>query len=117
MARRVDVVLKEILDTIDVLMSTLDGISKSAFWDDRFKQWGAERAIEIISEAVRHVPDEVLAERPEIPWADIRTIGNRIRHEYWRVDPEIVWDVARHDLPPLREAIAALLTRHSKPAG
>ena len=117
MARRVDVVLKEILDAIDVLMSTLDGVSKSAFWDDRFKQWGAERAIEIISEAVRHVPDEVLAERPEIPWADIRTIGNRIRHEYWRVDPEIVWDVARHDLPPLRDAIAALLASLGKSAG
>jgi uncharacterized protein with HEPN domain len=110
MARRVEVVLVEILDAIDVATAALDGVGKSAFWADRFMQRGVERSLEIISEAVRHVPDNVLAARPEIPWGDIRTIGNRIRHEYWRVDPQIMWDVARDDLPALREAVAALLT-------
>ncbi len=109
MTRRVDAVLTEILDAIDVATAALDGVAKPAFWADRFMQRGVERSLEIISEAVRHVPDEVLAARSEIPWAHIRTIGNRIRHEYWRVDPQIMWDVARHDLPPLRDAVAALL--------
>jgi uncharacterized protein with HEPN domain len=52
----------------------------------------------------------MLATRPEIPWADVRAIGNLIRHEYWRVDPEMVWRIVEDDLPPLRMAIAALLS-------
>jgi uncharacterized protein with HEPN domain len=114
MARRVDIVLAEILHAIDVATAALDGVAKPAFWADRFMQRGVERSLEIVMEAVCHVPDEALAARPEIPWTNIRTIGNRIRHEYWRVDPQIMWDVARDDLPALREAVAALLTGLAK---
>ncbi|WP_439496398.1 HepT-like ribonuclease domain-containing protein [Bosea sp. (in: a-proteobacteria)] len=42
-------------------------------------------------------------------WADIRAIGNLIRHEYWRIDPDIVWAVITDDLLPLRAAIEDLL--------
>jgi len=76
-----------------------------------FVQRGGERSLEIISAAMRHLPDDLLALRPDIAWADIRAIGNLIRHEYWRVDPDIVWAVIAEDLPPLRAAIEDLLAR------
>lgn len=61
-------------------------------------------ALEIISEAVRHVPDHLLAQESSIAWPDIRSIGNLIRHEYHRVEPAIVWSVVVDDLTPLRDA-------------
>jgi len=67
--------------------------------------------LEIISEAVRHLPGETLATRPNIRWPDMRALGNLIRHEYWRVDSRIVWRIIVDDLPPLRTAIAAMLRR------
>ena len=54
-----------------------------------------------ISEAVRHLPDAILSRRPELPWQDIRGIGNRIRHEYWHVDAKIFWEVVQHHLDAL----------------
>jgi uncharacterized protein with HEPN domain len=81
----------------------------AALANDLFRQRGIERTLEIISEAVQHLPDEMLATRPDIPWSDVRAIGNVIRHEYWRVDPNVVWRIVEDDLPPLREAVAALL--------
>lgn len=73
-------------------------------------QFGVERRLEIISEAVRHLPEELLATRPEINWSDIRAFGYFVRHEYWRVDAKIVWRVVGDELPALRTAIVAMLS-------
>ncbi len=63
------------------------------------------------SEAVRHVPDEVLNTRPEIPWADITAIGSVNRREYRRVDPATIWSLAADDLPSLKAAIIAVVRK------
>jgi uncharacterized protein with HEPN domain len=114
MARRYDVVLEEILAAIDLAQGAVEGISKAAFAKDLFRQRGIERTLEIISEAVRHLPEAMLATRPDIPWPDIRAIGNLMRHEYWHIDPNIVWRITEDDLPPLRIAIAAMLADLNK---
>ncbi|MCA0401851.1 MAG: DUF86 domain-containing protein [Proteobacteria bacterium] len=111
MGRRHDVVLEEILRTIDLAQNAVSGIDKAAFDKDLFRQLGIERTLEIISEAVRHLPDEMLAMHPDICWADVRAIGNVIRHEYWRIDPTIVWRIVLDDLPALRAAVDAMLKR------
>ncbi len=114
MARRHDVVLEDILVSIDLALGAVAGLNKAAFADDLFRQRGIERTLDIISEAVRHLPDDMLAQRPDISWSDVRAIGNLIRHEYWRVDPQVVWRIVEDDLPPLREAIAEMLAGLAK---
>lgn len=47
-----------------------------------FLQLGVERSLEIISEAVRHLPEELLATQPDVRWPDVRALGNLIYHEY-----------------------------------
>ena len=46
---------------------------------------------------------------PNIPWADIRSFGNRLRHAYDDIDDRILWSAVQHDLQPLREACEAEL--------
>lgn len=111
MARRIDVVLEDVLDAIALIKEATVLHDRASFGKALFVQRGVERSLEIISEAVRHLPDDLLALRPDIAWADIRGIGNLIRHEYWRVDPDIVWAVVNDDLPLLRAALEDLLLR------
>ncbi|MBX9910465.1 MAG: DUF86 domain-containing protein [Beijerinckiaceae bacterium] len=111
MPRQTDVVLEDILNAIALLDSELAGHSEVSFARTLFVQRGAERTLEIISEAVRHLPDDLLALRPDISWTDIRSIGNTIRHEYRCVDPALIWSIARNDLPPLRAAVEDLVRR------
>jgi uncharacterized protein with HEPN domain len=108
MARRVDVVLDEILLAISGIEDAVAGYSVESFAENWLLQRGVERGLEIISEAVRHLPDDLLAQESSITWQDIRSIGNLIRHEYHRVEPAIVWSVVVDDLPPLRDAIERL---------
>jgi uncharacterized protein with HEPN domain len=109
MARRTDVVLEEILDAIAGIESAIADKGLKALDSDWLLQRGVERGIEIISEAVRHIPDELLAKRPDMPWPEIKAIGNRIRHEYHRISPSIVRSVVVDDIPVLKTAISGLL--------
>ncbi|WP_348639509.1 HepT-like ribonuclease domain-containing protein [Mesorhizobium sp. M7A.F.Ca.MR.176.00.0.0] len=81
--------------------------------DDFNSDWllrhGIERGIEIISEAARHIPDDLAALAPEIPWKQVRGIGNVLRHEYHKTSGAIVWAVVTDSLPPLRLAVERML--------
>ena len=68
-----------------------------------------ERAIQIISEAAKELPEEVRSLEPDIPWRNIIGIGNFLRHEYYRVDPHVLDGVLRNELPRLKQAIIRLM--------
>lgn len=108
MPRRIDVVLDEILAAIAGVENAVEGHNGATFDNTWLLQRGVERGLEIISEAVRHLPEPLLATRPEISWPDIRAMGNLIRHEYHRVESKVIWSVVRDDLPALRRAIEAM---------
>ena len=94
------------MERIEKIAQSLD---LDAFKASFERQWAIERGIEIISEATRHIPSELTAKHPEIPWHDIRGIGNRIRHNYQHVDPQIIWTIATKHVAELKPVIEALL--------
>jgi uncharacterized protein with HEPN domain len=112
MPRDVAVILDEIIDAIDGIERAVEAHGLNALDSDWLLQRGVERGIEIVSEAVRHLPDELLARRTDIPWPEIRGIGNRIRHEYHRISPRIIRSVVTDDLPALKMAIESLRRLH-----
>jgi uncharacterized protein with HEPN domain len=87
------------------------GVSLQAFEPDRRKRWLVERGIEIISEASRHLPDELKARHPEIPWPKVAGIGNVLRHDYEHVAHDVLWHVVRDDLPALEKVCREELAR------
>jgi uncharacterized protein with HEPN domain len=109
MARRVDIVLREILEAIDGTLATIDGKDLKRFETEWATQRAVERGLEMISEAVRHLPAELLEARPDVPWREIKAIGNRLRHEYHRIAAKIIWTIAHDELLRLRETIASML--------
>jgi uncharacterized protein with HEPN domain len=72
----------------------------------------AAYAILSISEAVRHIPEVWQAEAPALPWHSIRAIGNRIRHEYFRLNPMMIWRVASQETADIKTAMEQLLQLH-----
>jgi uncharacterized protein with HEPN domain len=65
-------------------------------------QRAVERGLEIISEASRHVPADLKALTPDIPWRQIAAIGNLLRHEYQRADIAATWNIIEATCPRLR---------------
>jgi uncharacterized protein with HEPN domain len=51
---------------------------------------------------------------PEIPWHDLASIGNILRHQYHSISAPIIWEVVGKDLPPLKAAIETMVKRSGK---
>ena len=96
--------LSDIVEAIELINEEMAGVALDAFEADRRKRWLVERGIEIISEASRHLDDELKARHPEIPWHKVAGIGNVLRHNYQRVAHDLLWNVVNNDLPVLEKA-------------
>jgi len=110
MAGLVRPALRAILDAIDGIETAVHGKTLDDFAAEWLLRHGVQRGIEIISEAARRIPQELLASQPQIPWAQIIGIGNVLRHEYHRVSDTVVWNVVQDRLRPLKAAIEAIET-------
>src|ERR1700731_4614098 len=102
--------LTDIIEAIEHIRSEMAGVTLDAFEADWRKRWLVERGVEIISEASRHLTDELKARHPEIPWPKVAGIGNVLRHDYESIAAPIMWKLAQDDLPLLdrvcREEVA-----------
>jgi uncharacterized protein with HEPN domain len=61
-------------------------------------------------EASKNVPDEIKERFPEVPWDEMYLMRNRISHEYFGIDYEIIWDVSKNYLPENRKQILNVLS-------
>jgi uncharacterized protein with HEPN domain len=96
--------LADVVEACAHIAEVLDGVPLEAFEADWRKRWLVERGIEIISETSRRLPDVLKARYPQIPWPKVAGIGNILRHEYQRVAADVLWKLARDDLPVLAHA-------------
>ncbi len=71
---------------------------------------GVARNFEIIGEAVRNLPTAVKNQAPGVGWSDIIGMRNKLVHQYWGMDVEILWKVAQVDLPALKKEVVNLLS-------
>jgi uncharacterized protein with HEPN domain len=67
------------------------------------------RNFEIIGEASKNLPIELKSKYPEIPWEEMYSLRNRVSHEYFGIDYEIIWEIAINYLPENRNQIDSIL--------
>lgn len=101
--------VEDMLEAIERISSYVDGMSRDAFVGDGRTQDAVLRNLEVLGEASKRVPFHIQRRHGEIPWSRIGDMRNILVHEYHSVDPEIVLDAARNDLPPLVGPLRAVL--------
>jgi uncharacterized protein with HEPN domain len=101
--------LGHIRDEIASLLPLFAGLDYSAFASSYSMVRTTERAILIIAEATKALPPALIARYPEIEWYAIRGIGNILRHEYERVETEVLWRVVHENLPELATVIERMI--------
>jgi uncharacterized protein with HEPN domain len=103
--RELDDFLQDILDAIGAIERFITGVSFEEFAQNEEKIFAVEKAIEIIGEAVKNIPDSLRTQYPEIPWKSIAGMRDKLVHEYWGADVNILWKTVQQRLPDLKAQI------------
>lgn len=107
------VYLRDIDQAIEKIQSYTRAMSFEAFREDARTIDAVVRNIEIIGEAASHVPKEIQARYPVVPWKLIAGARNKMVHEYFGIDLEIVWKTVQEDLPILKEQISVAMKKET----
>lgn len=105
--------LNHIIEAIERIDHYLSDTDEVAFLNDQKTQDAVIHNFEIIGEAAHNIDRRHAAfasAHPEIPWAVIYAMRNRVAHGYFKVDLEMVWKTIHTDLPGLHEQIKQLLS-------
>jgi uncharacterized protein with HEPN domain len=102
------VLLEDIMLAIQKIGRYTSQLDHDAFLGDELVIDGVARNLEIIGEAARQLPEEFKRVHRHIPWTQIAGLRNRVVHDYFGLDLEIIWQIIKHNLPELETQIRAL---------
>jgi len=97
------------LDAAQTAIGLAEGLDKADFLADRVRVDAAIKNISVLGEAAMHVPEEVAGLWPDIPWRKMRDMRDVIVHEYFGVNPDILWGTVREDVPELVPVLRRML--------
>jgi len=102
--------LNDIIESITDIQEFVRGMTFEDFSEDRKTIKAVVRSMEIIGEAANKIPLNILGNYPETPWPEIVGMRNRLIHEYFGIDLEIVWQTIEEDLVPLEKTIQKMIS-------
>ena len=112
---------REILDFIEDAIGAMEkaerfalGMSYEDFVRDEKTAFAVIRAIEVIGEAIKHIPIDFRLKYMDIPWRDIAGMRDVLIHDYFGVDLETVWETVKNNIPKTKPMLIKVLENAKK---
>lgn len=102
--------LEDIIDAADKVKRFVDSVTFDEFEFNDEKVYATVRAIEIIGEATKQLPKPLTQSCPDVPWADIAGMRDKLIHGYFGVDLRVVWRTATESIPAFRAQVEKILS-------
>jgi len=101
--------VQDILEAIIEVKDFTAGMGLGDFVNDKKTINAVVRSLEIIGEAAKKIPGDMREKYPDIPWKGMAGMRDKLIHEYFGVDLDIVWEVINVELPPIKPLIQQVL--------
>ena len=100
--------LQHIRDEVKYILSNSENLSFDDFSTNETLIRAFSRSLEIIGEASKKIPKSFKNKYTDIPWRQIAGMRDKLIHDYFGVDLEIVWDVIQYRLPELNKQLTQI---------
>ena len=101
--------VRDILAALRAIAAYTNGMTFEEFVGDARTMDAVVRSLMTMGESIRWIPEPILDAHPAVPWRTLRGVRNVVVHEYFGVDPAILWETVRGDLPSLEADLEAVL--------
>ena len=101
--------VQDMFDNAEKARGFVHDVDFETFSADEQKIYAVVRALEVIGEAARHVPKHIRAQYPAVPWRKVTGTRDKVIHDYFGVDLQVVWKTLHRDLPALQAALTSVL--------
>ncbi len=106
--------LDDIFDAIEKIQNYVEGLTFEQFSEDSKTVDAIVRNFEIIGEATKRISLETKEKYPQVPWKLMAGTRDKLIHEYFGVNLQVMWKAIKEDLPPLKRSIKQLLQKLDK---
>ena len=103
--RSLGLLVEDIWESIEKIERYTEGMTQNSFQNDEKTSDAVVRNLEIIGEAAGRLPEDFTDRHSEIEWFKISGLRNRIVHEYFGVDLQIIWQILKKDLPAFKVSL------------
>ena len=103
-----ELLLEDVSLSIEKIERYINSFTMDSFKVDDKTVDAVVRNLEIIGEAVRQIPSAFKEEHSNVPWNQIAGLRNRIVHDYFGLDIEMIWHIVTFDLPELKSKIGKI---------
>lgn len=111
MDREFEDYLQDILDAMEKAQRFVENLSYEEFTGDDKTVFAVVRALEIIGEATKNIPDDNRKENPDVPWKDMAGMRDILIHDYFGVDMETVWLTVTEKITEIKPLIKKMLEK------
>lgn len=103
--------LEDIRDSIKKIEEYTKDLNFDEFIKDEKTIDAVVRNLTIIGEAAKNIPNKIKSKNPDIAWVEAIGMRNKVTHEYFGVDEDILWKTIKEDLPIFKKQILGLLKK------
>jgi uncharacterized protein with HEPN domain len=107
--REAKLLVEDIVECGNKILEYTKDLSFEVFLNDPKTVDAVIRNFEIIGEAASRLPEDFKLTHPEIEWARLKGLRNRIVHDYFGIDLSIIWNIRTVFLPPLISRLELLI--------
>jgi uncharacterized protein with HEPN domain len=105
--------LEDIRECLAKAQAFVDGMTYEEFAVDEKTGFAVVRALEIVGEATKRLPAELKDRYPDLPWRSMAGMRDKLVHDYFGVNLEVVWETATLEAPGLEAEIRSLLSKET----
>ena len=107
--------LEDMLESAQKILKYTNGFDRDKFLADEKTADAVVRNFEVVGEAANRIEEEFKFNNPHIDWKKLRGFRNRIVHEYFGIDFDIVWSIIENDIDELIHQLTELISKYHRP--